>query len=28
MAGFGDDRLLDGDVPSAESFDTSEWEWK
>src|SRR5665647_3201652 len=21
MAGFGDDRLLDGDVPSAESFD-------
>ncbi len=28
MAGFGDDRLLDGDVPSAESFDTREWEWE
>src|SRR5665647_1963260 len=28
MAVCGDDRLLDGDVPSPESFDTRDWEWK
>lgn len=28
MAVRGDDLLLDGDVPLAESFDTRDWEWK
>jgi len=27
MAACGDDRLLDGDVPSTEPFDAREWEW-
>ena len=28
MALEHDDRLLDGDVSTAESFDTEDWEWK
>ena len=28
MAGRGDDRLLDADAPSAESFEAEGWEWK
>ena len=28
MAVRGDDRLLDGDVTTAESFDARDWEWK
>ena len=28
MAERGDDRLLDADAPSAESFDAEGWEWK
>jgi antitoxin MazE len=27
MAACGDDRLLDGDILSAESFDARDWEW-
>lgn len=27
MAECGDDRLLDGDVTTAESFDARDWEW-
>ena len=28
MAVCGDDRLLDGDVTTAESFDLRDWEWE
>jgi len=28
MAACGDDRLLDGDVPPAESFDMEDWDWE
>ena len=28
MAVSADDRLLDGDSPSEQSFDTEDWEWK
>jgi antitoxin MazE len=28
MALHGDDELLDGDVTTAESFDTESWEWE
>lgn len=28
MAARGDDRLLDGEAPTAESFAARDWEWK
>lgn len=28
MAASGDDRLLDGDIPAADSFDAKDWEWQ
>ena len=28
MAASGDDRLLDGDGPTADSFDAKDWEWQ
>ncbi len=28
MAASGDDRLLDGDSPTADSFDAKDWEWQ
>ncbi len=28
MAASGDDRLLDGDAATADSFDAKDWEWR